>query len=238
MPRNQSWGPTWQKLPATRCCITLHWIVFNLASLSLNHVDQAHAHMCAGYYKMLVGLRSEGKTVEPNPQFDNEPVRYEHRSGILCSTRFLILQQFLPRFGAFAALLTPPLMPYSQYKVNWPMAQNPKFRNSFKHKVQLVHFRKCWSTQNGLQWQHCTPLHPRTLVRPDRSSKPCRWWKLKLISNSRCQFQATVPDDEVASLITINKTNFVVASVLARDSKRNIDFDFSLHQNFPTAKLV
>ena len=51
-------------------------------------------------------------------------------------------------------------------------------------------------------------------------------------------FQATVPDDEVASLITINKTNFVVASVLARDSKRNIDFDFSLHQNFPTAKLV
>ena len=62
--------------------------------------------------------------------------------------------------------------------------------------------------------------------------------ELKLISNSRCQFQATVPDDEVASLITINKTNFVVASVLARDSKRNIDFDFSLHQNFPTAKLV
>ena len=47
-----------------------------------------------------------------------------------------------------------------------------------------------------------------------------------------------MPDDEVASLITINKTNFVVASVLARDSKRNIDFDFSLHQNFPTAKLV
>ena len=39
--------------------------------------------MCAGYYKMLVGLRSEGKTVVPNPQFDNEPVRYEHRYGIL-----------------------------------------------------------------------------------------------------------------------------------------------------------
>ena len=35
--------------------------------------------MCAGYYKMLVGLRTEGKTVVPNPQFDNEPVRYEHR---------------------------------------------------------------------------------------------------------------------------------------------------------------
>ena len=59
-----------------------------------------------------------------------------------------------------------------------------------------------------------------------------------LFPTDQCQFQATVPDDEVASLITINKTNFVVASVLARDSKRNIDFDFSLHQNFPTAKLV
>ena len=45
-------------------------------------------------------------------------------------------------------------------------------------------------------------------------------------------------DEEVANLITINKTNFVVASVLARDLKRDIDFDFSLHQNFPTAKLV
>ena len=49
--------------------------------------------------------------------------------------------------------------------------------------------------------------------------------------------QATVADEEVATLITINKTNFVVASVLARDSKRKIDFDFT-HQNFPTAKLV
>ena len=47
-----------------------------------------------------------------------------------------------------------------------------------------------------------------------------------------------MPDDEILNLITINKTNFVVASVLARDSKRDIDFDFSLHRNFPTAKLV
>ena len=52
------------------------------------------------------------------------------------------------------------------------------------------------------------------------------------------QFQTNVQDEEVANLITINKTNFVVASVLARDLKRDIDFDFSLHQNFPTAKLV
>ena len=72
--------------------------------------------MCAGYYKMLVGLRSEGKTVVPNPQFDNEPVRYEHRYGIFWYGNINL--QYCPRFGAFAALLTPPLMPYSQYKVS------------------------------------------------------------------------------------------------------------------------
>jgi len=141
---------------------------------------QAHAHMCAGYYKMLVGLRTEGKTVVPNPQFDNEPVRYEHR------------------FGAFAALLTPPLMPYSQYK------------EVLEH-TQRAPVATLYSTASKDFGQARQILET---------------------------MQATVPDDEVATLITINKTNFVVASVLARDSKRNIDFDFSLHQNFPTAKLV
>ena len=150
--------------------------------------------------------------------------------GLYFCAQPLMIVTSSPRFGAFAALLTPPLMPYSQYKVNW------QIRKSLE--VQVFHIRKCWNTLSGRQWQHFTPQLPRTLVRPDRSSKPCRWWKSKFISNLPCQFQATVPDDEVASLITINKTNFVVASVLARDSKRNIDFDFSLHQNFPTAKLV
>ena len=50
--------------------------------------------------------------------------------------------------------------------------------------------------------------------------------------------QASMPDEEVLNLITINKTNFVVASVLARDSKRDLDFEFSMHQSFPTVKLV
>merc|ERR1712098_932389 len=50
---------------------------------------QAHANMCAGFYKLCLALRREGKTLVPHPQFDNELVRYEHR------------------FGAFAALLTP-----------------------------------------------------------------------------------------------------------------------------------
>ena len=60
---------------------------------------QAHANMCAGYYKLMVAAKQEHKILIPNPQFDNEVVRYEHR------------------FGAFANLLTPPLMPYTQFKV-------------------------------------------------------------------------------------------------------------------------
>ena len=55
--------------------------------------------MCAGYYKLMVAVKKENKIMTPNPQFDNEQVRYEHR------------------FAAFASLLTPPLMPYNQYKV-------------------------------------------------------------------------------------------------------------------------
>ena len=55
--------------------------------------------MCAGYYKLMVAAKQEEKILIPNPQFDNEVVRYEHR------------------FGAFANLLTPPLMPYTQFKV-------------------------------------------------------------------------------------------------------------------------
>lgn len=140
---------------------------------------QAHAHMCAGYYKLLVGLREEGKTMVPDPRFDNEPVRYEHR------------------FGPFGALLTPPLMPYSQYK-------------------EVV--------------EHTTRAPVATLY--TTASKD--FGQARQILET---MQATVADEEVATLITINKTNFVVASVLARDSKRKIDFDFT-HQNFPTAKLV
>ena len=44
-------------------------------------------------------------------------------------------------------------------------------------------------------------------------------------------------EEDFSPLITINKNNFVAASVLARDKSRGIDFDFSLHINFPTVKL-
>ena len=56
--------------------------------------------MCGGLFKLLVAGRVEGKVaVPPDPTFDKEQVRYEHR------------------FGAFVSLITPPLAPYSQYKV-------------------------------------------------------------------------------------------------------------------------
>ena len=43
----------------------------------------------------MVGLKEERKIVIPDPCFDNEAVRFDHR------------------FGPFANLLTPPLMPYA-----------------------------------------------------------------------------------------------------------------------------
>ncbi len=58
---------------------------------------QAYSTMCAGYFKVLVGLRKEAKILVPESCFDNEAVRYEHR------------------FAPFNNLLTPPSMPYSQY---------------------------------------------------------------------------------------------------------------------------
>merc|ERR1719193_1352031 len=61
-------------------------------------VYQANSLLCGGMFKFLVAARKEGKIQTPNPLFDNECVRYEHR------------------FGAFVGLLTPPLAPYTQYK--------------------------------------------------------------------------------------------------------------------------
>jgi hypothetical protein len=52
-----------------------------------------------------VAGRQEGKVPAPEPFFDKEQVRYEHR------------------FGAFVSLMTPPLAPYSQYKVS--IERNP-----------------------------------------------------------------------------------------------------------------
>lgn len=58
---------------------------------------QGRASLCAGYFKLMVALKKESKILVPDPTFDNEAVRYEHR--------------FLP----FASLFTPPIMPYCQF---------------------------------------------------------------------------------------------------------------------------
>ena len=60
-------------------------------------VYQGYAAMCAGYFKLFVGLRKDKKFLIPIESFDNECVRYEHR------------------FAPFNNLLTPPSMPYSQF---------------------------------------------------------------------------------------------------------------------------
>ena len=39
-------------------------------------------------------------------------------------------------------------------------------------------------------------------------------------------------------LVTVNKMNFVASSVLAKDSARKIDFDFTTHTTFPVLKFV
>merc|ERR1719450_773381 len=141
---------------------------------------QAHANMCAGYYKLMVAVKKEQKIMTPNPQFDNEQVRYEHR------------------FAAFASLLTPPLMPYNQYK-------------------EVL--------------EHTEKVSTATLF--TAASRDFGQARQMLES-----IQASTSTEDLSTLVTINKTNFVAASVLARDINREIDFDFSLNQNFPTVKLV
>ena len=44
---------------------------------------------------------------------------------------------------------------------------------------------------------------------------------------------------EVGDMITLLKTNFVVASILAKDLQdRALQFEFTLHPHFPVVKLV
>lgn len=59
---------------------------------------QALQNMCGGYYKALMGFRLDGKLQMPNPRFDSEQVRYEHR------------------FAPFQNLLTPPPVVYSEFR--------------------------------------------------------------------------------------------------------------------------
>ena len=101
--------------------------------------------MCAGYYKLLVAAKQENKILTPSPQFDNEQVRYEHR------------------FGTFATLLTPPLMPYSQFKVRTRLYCYCYYFRSCDLD------RKCWNIQRKQTPTTFTRLPPETLAKPDKS---------------------------------------------------------------------
>ncbi|KAG1655274.1 N-alpha-acetyltransferase 35, NatC auxiliary subunit [Nymphon striatum] len=59
---------------------------------------QAQQSLCSGYYKAVVAFSLEGKMKQPDFQFDNEQVRYEHR------------------FQPFSCILAPPLMHYHKFK--------------------------------------------------------------------------------------------------------------------------
>ena len=171
--------------------------------------------MCAGYYKLLVAAKQEKKILVPNPQFDKEQVRYEHR------------------FGTFATLLTPPLMPYSQFKVIRGDLLNNRFTICLLYEGSIRTHRKSRS--------RC-PLHG-SLQRFRASSTDTRICSGEKISNIKTFLKSISmlqpsSEEDFSALITVNKNNFVVASVLARDKSRGIDFDFSLHINFPTVKLA
>ena len=43
---------------------------------------------------------------------------------------------------------------------------------------------------------------------------------------------------ELASLVAVAKNNLVVASILAKDPERRVDFEFAVHPTFPSIKLA
>jgi hypothetical protein len=114
---------------------------------------QAHAYLCGGLFKLLVAGRQEGKVPAPEPHFDKEQVRYEHR------------------FGAFVSLMTPPLAPYSQYKVS----------NEYLYSVllRILIFSVARSRSRKLMRFRLQPEQRR--LRPSRLSK------ITLRSNDFCQ---------------------------------------------------
>lgn len=61
-------------------------------------LNQALQHLCGGYYKAVSGFSIDGKLKHPRVKFDNERVRYEHR------------------FAPFNSVLTPPSVPYTQFR--------------------------------------------------------------------------------------------------------------------------
>eukprot|EP00096_Caligus_rogercresseyi_P014492 TRINITY_DN7000_c0_g1_i1.p1 TRINITY_DN7000_c0_g1~~TRINITY_DN7000_c0_g1_i1.p1 ORF type:complete len:696 (+),score=177.29 TRINITY_DN7000_c0_g1_i1:47-2134(+) len=141
---------------------------------------QGYSFLCAGYFKLLIGLKKENKLMSPDAEFDNVKVRYERR------------------FAPFSILLSPPLMPYSQYQEVYD------------------HFYE-WSS----------PQIFNAAAKDFANSRKI----FELASSSKAS-------EEFSKLVSVAKNNFVVSSILSKDSKRKIDFDFSLHKSFPVVKFV
>ena len=69
--------------------------------------------------------------------------------------------------------------------------------------------------------------------------------RARQILESVSNFGATAADvigpnfnAELNSLIAVAKNNLVLASILAKDPTRNVDFEFSVHSTFPSIKLA
>lgn len=87
-----------------------------------NTHTNGYAAMCAGYFKLVVGLKKDGKISVPASKFDNESVRYEHR------------------FAPFNNLLTPPSMPYRWVMLPVPPACGCLFTSfSIMFFLQPIH---------------------------------------------------------------------------------------------------
>ena len=146
--------------------------------------------MCAGYFRLVVALKKDGKILVPSSTFDNESVRYEHR------------------FSPFNSLLTPPSMPYSQYmevyNVTAKMESSELYLSAARDFGRARQFFDSFSAMSGAG------------ASTNGYGSPA----------------------EIATLITINKTNLVASSVLSKDASRGVEFDFKTHATFPLLKFV
>ncbi|GFU02843.1 n-alpha-acetyltransferase 35, NatC auxiliary subunit [Nephila pilipes] len=148
-------------------------------------LNQALQNMCGGYYKAVCGFSLDGKLKRPCVEFDNEKVRYEHR------------------FSPFNAVLTPPPVPYSQFK---EMTDFNQFQTRFTPEDLYLDACKCFH-------------HARS--------------NLESISD---------PSEEVLNLLKVAKTNFIVMKLLhsghKKGSQASPEFEFLVHKNFPTIKVL
>lgn len=146
---------------------------------------QGLQHLCGGYYKAVKGFSLDGKLRNPRVKFDNERVRYEHR------------------FAPFNSVLTPPSVPYTQ----------------FREMTDLTQYEPA-VTPEDLYLDACKCFH-----------------------HARTNFESiTDSNEEVLNLLKVAKTNFIVMKLLlsghTKESKDPPEFDFSVHKNFPTIKVL